>query len=203
MLTVITPAKSYDLTTVAAVKAEMGITDRDDDAVLSRYIKQASDAVAQYCNRVFPLETVSETFRAAPIPAGYRQSAVMLQRYPVTEVVSVSESGSLLDPSLYEIDADDGTLHRLGDSGNSACWSSGTLIIVYTAGFAIPGGLPNGVERATIQLVKQYAGAGDRDPSVKSERVDGAGTTEYFDGDPTGLPPDVQGLLNFHIKPNG
>ena len=56
MLTVVKPASSFDLTVLATVKAELGIADRASDAALAGYIKQASEVVAKFCNRVFALE---------------------------------------------------------------------------------------------------------------------------------------------------
>ena len=213
MLIVTTPAKSFDLTLLATVKAELGITDRESDAKLKSYIKQASDAVAQFCNRVFAIETVTETFRIGHLYQSfpllgsfqhrYRQHPeLILKRYPVTSIISVTENDVVLDATMYELDPNEGTILRLCDD-QQANWAAGKTVIVYTAGFSLPTGLPNGVERAAIMLVKQYAAGGDRDPLVRTERVDGAGTTEYYQGDGTGLPPDIQGLLHPHIKPNG
>ena len=63
MLTVTSPASTFDLALLASVKSELSITDRSEDANLARWIGQASTAIAAYCNRVFVTETVSETFR--------------------------------------------------------------------------------------------------------------------------------------------
>lgn len=94
MLTVVTPAQSYDLTVLATVKAELGITDRSEDENLTRWIKQASDVIAKYCNRVFAQETVSETFRLAT-----RESNLLLSRYPVVSIAAVQETGETLAAS--------------------------------------------------------------------------------------------------------
>jgi hypothetical protein len=60
--TVVTPASSHDLTTLDAVKDELPISGNGSDAILGRYISGASQAVEQYCNRVFVVETVSDQF---------------------------------------------------------------------------------------------------------------------------------------------
>lgn len=209
MITVNIPAKSYDLTLLATVKAELGITDRASDTVLRSYIKQASDVIAEFCNRVFALETVTEAFRIghdfhegfshSPYPMSFE---LTLKRYPVVSIVSVTENGIALTSDQYEVDAENGTISRICGSQYSR-WQIGRVLVTYSAGFVLPGGLPRGIERAAIQLVKQFASSGDRDPLVRSERVDGAGTTEYFGADGTGLTPDIQGLLQPHVKPNG
>lgn len=194
MLTVTTPASTYNLTLLATVKAEMGITDRADDALIAGYIKQASDAAAKYCNRVFACETVTETFRQM------RDSEIVLSRYPVVEVVSVTENETSLDASGYEIDAAAGIITRLSGDRSTRWAAGGKLTIVYRAGFPTLNDLPDGIERAVIQLCKSYASAGGRDPLIRSETIEGAGTTDYFSGAGTGLPPEVEGLLTPHVK---
>jgi hypothetical protein len=61
---VLVRASSYDLTDLAAVKLELNIptaaTTRD--AWLSTAISQVSEAAASYCHRVFPRETVQDSF---------------------------------------------------------------------------------------------------------------------------------------------
>ena len=55
-------ASPYDLTDLATVKDELNLstTDTSNDAFLSRAITQASTAIANYCNRVFAVETVQD-----------------------------------------------------------------------------------------------------------------------------------------------
>lgn len=213
MLIVTTPAASYDLTLLGTVKAALGIKDRKSDVLLKAYIRQASDAIAQYCNRVFAIETVTETFRLGrahrplSLPSlrhDHRQSDLILRRYPVISIVSVTENDVLLDVTMYELTPDEGTLRRLC-SDQRSFWQSGKIVVVYSSGYQLPTGLPGGIERAAIMTVKHYLDTTDRDRdlNVRTERVDGAGTTEFFSGDASGLPPDVQGLLAPHVKPNG
>ena len=60
--TVLTAASSYDLTTLANIKDDLAIpsTDTSSDATLARFITEQSALVAQYCNRVFPIETIQD-----------------------------------------------------------------------------------------------------------------------------------------------
>jgi hypothetical protein len=196
MLTVTDASKNYDLTRLATVKAEMGIIDRDHDEKLQTMITQASDIVASFCNRVFALETVVETFRVTSCT-----QRLILSRYPVTAIVSIVENGTALTADQYEIDLQAGIIERLA-SNCVTRWGSGKTIVTYSAGFHLPDDAPEGVERATILLVKQYAASGDRDPMIRSESIEGAGSTDYFSGANTGLPPEVEGLLTPHRKPN-
>jgi hypothetical protein len=195
MLTITTPADSYDLTTLQAVKAELGVTDTADDEKLAGYISQASDVVAKFCNRVFAQETMSESFRLER-----QRDLLILSRYPISEVASVVENDMALTPIDYEFDGENGTLQRLR-SDVAVCWPRGKITITYTAGYALPSDLPLGIERATILLVKQFASNSDRDLMTKRETTEGVRTTEYFYGGDTGLPPEVEGLLIPHRKP--
>lgn len=208
MLTVTQAANSYDLTKLATVKAEIG--DNDDDALLSVFITQASNAIAKYCNRVFAKETVAETFRPQARFGYYRSpgfsaaaDGICLSRYPITQIISIVENDvTLITDTDFEIDSESGIINRLcGDRFTS--WTHyGKTVVTYTTGYDLPDGLPSGIERACVLLVKQYAASGDRDPMVRSEKTDGIGQTDYFTGADSGFPPEVTGLLMQHRKPS-
>ena len=114
ILTVTTEASSTDLTTLAAVKADMGIADADtslDQKIEQNWIPDASAAIATYCDRVFGSESVVETFRI-----GTRDRAcepvLILERYPASEITSVVEDGTTVDATDYEYDVRTGLLYR-------------------------------------------------------------------------------------------
>src|SRR4051794_895605 len=108
MLTVVTTADSYDLTSLATVKAELKIADNSQDVNLARWLSQASDAIAKHCNRVFAQETVTETFRLK-----CREDGLLLARFPVTAIATVVENDMTLTASDYELASDGGVLNRL------------------------------------------------------------------------------------------
>jgi hypothetical protein len=58
--TVLAPTVNVNLTDLATVKTELGITDTNSDAFLTAAITQVSRAVANYCNRVFQVELLSD-----------------------------------------------------------------------------------------------------------------------------------------------
>lgn len=184
ILTITVPATSQDLTTVATVKAELGITGTDSDDRLATLIDQASGIVAEYCGRSFGEETLTETFRlgfsgfsahgfSSSIPILYSggDSApvggpLILSRRPVSSVKSVEETGELLVAADYELDPDPGMLYRM--SGDQwSMWRGGKIVVVYIAGYALVDSLPQGIERACIELVKSYWSAGSRDPALR------------------------------------
>src|SRR4051794_26130013 len=123
MLTVVEANTKRDLTRLAHVKAELGVTDRDSDTLIKRYITQASDIVARYCNRVFAIETVTEAFR---VHSGTQSLA--LSRYPVIEIVSALDGDDLLTTDDYEIDLESGIIERLS-SNCTTIWPVGKTAI--------------------------------------------------------------------------
>ena len=74
----------------------------------------------------------------------------------------------------------------------------------HVAGYALLTDLPYGIERACIALVNQYRYSAERDPQLRSDAVEGIGSSSFFDGlDASGLSPEVLGLLKDHRKPAG
>jgi uncharacterized phiE125 gp8 family phage protein len=199
MLTVTVPAESNDLTTLAAVKAELGVTGGGDDAKLAGYIKQASDTVTSYCNRVFAIETVSETLRL-----DQRRDELILSRFPVTALASIVENGVTLASTDYELDGDTGVIRRLRDDGPWS-WPQGKIVVAYAAGYILPGAigrnLPQDIERAVILLVGRYASITPQDQLLRRETVEGIGSTEVFQLGSSGLPPEVTALLTNYRMP--
>lgn len=205
ILTVNTAATSYDLTTLAAVKAELGITGTDEDTAITAWITQASQAAALYCNRVFAEETVTETFRDSG-HVRYGQSdkfwqrpreAWLLARNPVTAVASVVEDDTaLVQGTDYEF-ASDGVLYRLSN-GYARHWRFyKSLVVRYTAGF--PGNAtPVPLARSAISLVKLLRASATRDPALRSENIlSGLYSYTLFNSTefPSGIPADVEALL--------
>ncbi|WP_398483555.1 hypothetical protein [Tardiphaga sp.] len=191
MLTVDEANEERDLTTLDAVKAELGDTSVSDE-LLRVFITQASEMIATCCNRVFAIETVTETFYHRD-----RCSDLLLSRYPITELVSIN--GKPVETDAVQLDKATGVLFR------SAGWWHGINAVKYKAGFALPDGLPSGIERACVDIVVQRAAiaGSDRDPSVRSVSVDGVGTREYFNSaNSKTITPDIEAMIEPHRKPN-
>ncbi|ALG71923.1 hypothetical protein VY88_10540 [Azospirillum thiophilum] len=194
MLTVITPATVMDLTTVAAVKAELAVSGSGDDAWLADAITRASAIIRRWCNRVFAAETVRETYRLArPVPE------LLLSRLPVVTIASVTVDGTALASTVYEADAEQGTLYRLDSRRRFLCWSGDVIDVEYTAGFTMPGAvgrtLPEDVEAACIALCVRAYHAKGRDPALRSYTNVDVETFSLLDPDKAGgdggLPADV------------
>lgn len=188
-------ATDRKLTSIAAVKTELQITGGADDAYLTAMIEQASDAIAAWCDRPFGIETVREYFdnrRCEP--------SLLFARWPLVEMVS----GALGDGAAFEIvgtevDDSNGYVFRLDADGKRIDWPSSSTVIEYKAGYVLPGQsgrtLPHDVERAALTLIKANWYARNRDPLIRSETVEDAGSTTYFAGTVSQLPPEVESLL--------
>lgn len=193
MLTVISPADSYDLTTLDAVKRELHISDNASDANLSTWITQASKAIVSSLNHTLAFETVRETFRLAS-----RDSMLLLGRYPVSAINSVVENDVTLSATDYELYPNAGLLARLTDDAPST-WPQGKIVIEYGAGFELPSGLPSDIKRACILMVKQYWHGAGRDPFVRTTDVPGVLSTTYG----TEGSAEIEDLLMPYRKPAG
>jgi hypothetical protein len=199
---IVAGAACRDLTVLDTVKLELGIpiSDVSQDDHLSVLIKQASSVVSAYCDNMFAQETVTETFWS-DYPSEWA-SSYMLSREPVSDILSVEIDGSILDPSEYRLGVDS-HLHRVSELTGGVChwnWTS-SAVITYTAGYLLLDGLPYGVERAALTLIKDYYSGVGRDPRVRAEEVPGVRNVTYWVGgmsasnQGTQMPPDVVALL--------
>lgn len=142
--TVITPAASYDLTDLPTIKDELSIAaaSTQDDNWLKRGNTQASKAIANYCNRVLPSETVSDLIylgrnRRLTIDG----KTLQLTRWPVISIASVIEDAGLTSQTSlvlntdYVLNAVNGQLVRLDLYGLPRQWTAKTVTAQYTAGY--------------------------------------------------------------------
>jgi hypothetical protein len=189
-LTIITPAETHDLVSIAAARLALGVANTSQDAAIAGWVRQASDVVARHCGRVFALETVSETFRlSAPV------ASVPLARAPVASITSIEENGETLAADAYEFNVESGLVTRLG-SGAPTLWPRGAVTIVYAGGYSLPEDLPDDIARASLVLVRHYHG-GPADPLLRRVELDGVGARDYFPPR-DGTPPEVEALLAPH-----
>lgn len=195
MLTIVNAAASPDLASLAVVKAALGITDSEENLTLPPLITNASAAIAMACNRTLVAETVEQTFRSS----GGRRG-LMLARYPVDSITSITEGGLVLREDDYELDIDSGLVERLiGD--RHACWSSGVITVTYVAGYEVDE-VPDFVQ-AVVTLVSQYRSQASRDPLLRAIDVVDIERLEYFPTTAAGLPAPVLALIEPHRKPAG
>lgn len=184
MLQVITPATSTKLTTVNRAREMLGLPSNVSSPTINLLIPQASRVIVEHCRRTFGMETVRETFVCNQI----RGDGPLLARSPVVEIVAVQDESGLLSPADYALDSATNRLRRLNAAGFPVpwwwAWGSG-LSIDYRAGYTLPtaddeGDLPEPVERACQILVATYLNIRGRDPTVKTESIEGIGSATYW-----------------------
>lgn len=214
ILTVTGAASSFDLTTLANLKDDLGITGAAEDTYLARAITQASSAVADYCNRVFAQQTYQVVIRperdARPWAFPNGHDPFLLAPPPLVSVTSVDEDGTaLVSGTDYEAAlGDQPAIYRLNASGDPKDWPSVKITVVYVAGYVLPGNtgatLPAAIEDATIRLVKGRRLARSRDPYLRVDDVSGIGRQEFWipNGPDAGnMPPDVAEVLDKYRIP--
>lgn len=181
MLTVVTPATSGDLVSLARVKTELSISGTGEDAKLEDLITEASGLIAGYCNRDgFGAEDLLQTERLTS-----PRECIILARDLAPAIDTVTVDGTALGADEFELDGS--LLYRLSSDART-CWSSGKVVIAYSAGWTLPDAAPPALSRAALDLVVgMHRGAG-RDAAIRSEQVEGVGQTAYFDWRGTSLP---------------
>lgn len=191
MLIVTEPAGSYDLINLNTALAVTGSTDHSK---VRRCLTQASDVISRWCNRIFPIETLQETFQARDRP-----SHLVLARYPVVEIVSIIECDATLAPSDYHVDRETGVLLRL-NSGRFWAWPAGNVVVTYRAGYAT---IPGAVQRAAELLVARFHWFDGADMLVRSVDVPDVSSRSYLDHPAGHLPAEVEALLSDYRRPAG
>lgn len=193
MLKVITPAVQSNLTELSAVKRDLGIADTDasQDARLTDIIATASDLVTQYLNRDTLGQEILEQTEHCVRGAG----PIILARDINVVIESVTVNGVVLAPETYHLD---GSLlqpmyagYGYGYGGVWASngfavvtpfaggWLGRHVVIRYTAGFNLPAGLPRSIEAACKDVIFSLYASGTRDRGIRSETVEGVGSTTY------------------------
>lgn len=191
ILVVTDAADVFDLTDLETVKDELDVVDGESDDRLSRYITEASRAIATWCKRVFARETVAETFRN-----GKWVACLVLARRPVVAIASVLEDGTALTSTDYELDVETGLLYRLRSDCRSS-WCASKIVVTYDGGFDLPDDAPAPLSSACISLVKIKQSAQTRDPLVRAEDVPGVLSQQYWVGGvgEDGIPPEIVSLI--------
>ncbi|WP_420102147.1 hypothetical protein [Bosea sp. (in: a-proteobacteria)] len=192
MLIVVTPASTSALTTASRAAAMLGVL---ADAALSMAIDTASSMIVDYCRRPFAAETVRETFRSP-------RDGLLLSRAPVTNIEFIEEAGAALAAPDYELDGQ--RLFRV----SGACRIDWHLIVsvTYTAGYSLPADngtwtLPAAVERAAILVAGAILSNRTRDPMMRSESVEGVGSSSWWIPESCSLPsPEADTLLTHYRK---
>lgn len=142
------------LVTLSEMKAELGLTDTTDDAVLTGLITRLEGRFDDHCRRAFAREAaVVEYFDGG-------QFSLYLRHWPIESVASVHISAdqewtdeTLLPATDYRIYTERG---RIGYCRGAIAWPAGVRNIraIYTGGYAAPGVTPPAGEFAVPEALR-------------------------------------------------
>lgn len=221
MFSVVTPADTKALTTLATIKTDLGITGSLEDAYLTEKINQASAAVCAYLKvpvasdgsvtlasedllQTFRFEGRNDRLMFTGVGAVNPRRKLILARKPVTAIASVVINDTTLDPSEYEIDGAPALLSRLRNDRAIPWGDCRKIVVAYTAGYLLQDEgddrtLPYDVEQAVIDLVKSARSARTRDPNLREIEITDISRKVYWVGgtpSDTTLPPGIADILD-------
>lgn len=190
MLIVTVAPTTNDLTTITTAQREMDLDQADLDGV-PELIAAASEIVAQHCGRLnaakqseFGAQTVVQTER------GVSRDCIVLDRDLKPAITSVVEDGATLTAADYELDGS--LLYRLSDDTRTA-WCAEKVVITYTTGWTLLGGMPQPIEQATLKtLAALIAGRGE---NPMERRYDNGLVSILYRDAVGGMPPEAAQLL--------
>lgn len=213
-VSVVTPASTTDLVDLDSVKAYLQITDDTQDARLGQLIKQASGSFSDYLGRPLALQT----YRERQTIQG-RIPGINLCNGPIATILTASVDGIAWTGTLDDCDVErDGA--RIMASAflppRLLCFTRPVLVeITYVAGFMLPGmdqpvvpdnalmpwratPLLAAISGGCLSTIQMLLSASGRDPLLKSENVQGVGSSSYATMDPAvgGLSADAVAALN-------
>lgn len=207
---IVTPPVSKNLTTLEAAQSELHLTGQQELQRLEWLIKQASGLVASYCNQPLVRTRYKEIWRRYHYPGfggwdapgfglylGNRRRPLLLSRMPVVSLFAATVDGIALEVEDIMVEGS-GRIHGV--------WGGGVIAITYDAGYIAADqentDIPPEIERACLDTISALWYRSKRgDPTLKRDRVDGIGDTEYYDPTVTGngsVPPSaMQALSNY------
>jgi hypothetical protein len=191
MLTIASPNTDRSLLTLAELRAAAGVSDGSKDATLVPLGEYVSALLTSACKvsraGIIPptlrLETVTETFLFKSL-----QKSLVLSRRPVVEIISVTQTESLLVNTDYAVDAASGVLYRTMfpyyyytmPNGPWGWWPIGNTVVEYSAGFEV---VPADLKYAAIKFVKSEIVTSNRDPLLKRLSISGVSDREWWVSD--------------------
>jgi hypothetical protein len=146
-------------------------TQTSDDAEIQAFLR----AVTKICERY--VGAIARTSYSQVFDGG--ASRVMVDHRPILQVTSVTEFGTVLDPSAYRVIADSGVIVRLaGEFEMPFLYGAGVVVVDYAAGATATS--PNVIQAAKIILKHMWEtqrSAGGGRPPLSGEPVDTTSST--------------------------
>ena len=196
--TVVNPAATRDLVTLADVREQLSIraTDTANDVWLAKVISRASAQAEGFCNRIFVQQDYQDLFGSMSSDAG---TPLMLGQAPV-DVTLVTVDGTDLEATAFIADASPGLLYNTIAPRQ---WiSSDSITVQYTGGFDP---VPDDVQQAVIELCVMEFRSRGRDPMLRERETPGLGRETFWIGPMPGvvgsqLPGDIAALLSGYVR---
>ncbi|MGG6430610.1 phage head-tail connector protein [Acetobacter ghanensis] len=211
---VVTPASTTDLVDLESVKSYLQITDDAQDARLAKLITQASSSFADYLGRSLALQT----YRERQTIKG-RIPGINLSNGPIASILSASVDGVAWTGVLDECDVERNGARIMASAflpPRQLCFTRPVVVeVIYIAGFVLPGmdkavvpdnallpwqatPLPAAISGGCLSTIQMLLGVSGRDPLLKSENIQGVGSTSYASLDPAtgGLSADAVASLS-------
>lgn len=198
------PADAVPLALLADLKADLGLTDDSSDARLTRLLLDASSMALTYIGQPILSGLWTEEVE---IERADRLQQIVLSARPLLSIQSLKRNGAdwtAEQISGLVIDRKAGLL----SCPPEAChhWHPGHYVLTYQAGYVPPsvaedgtvqtGTLPPVISRSVILTASALWAAGDRDPNMKSESVQGVGSTSWATASGTGgMPQSAADML--------
>jgi hypothetical protein len=189
-----------DLITLEEYKTYKGLAKTDEDEKLSLIISNVSSLIQAYTGRNFVDngQNIEEVFSL-----DYDASILYLDKYPVSELVSLTE----IDPygydstvhfpvptSSYFLDANQGKLIRLG--GGYWPQGPGAVTVTYRAGYANGTSIPLELKQAALDLVSYYKNE-EFKPSMQTRGATITNNVSRAETD-NQFPPHIQRILDLY-----
>jgi hypothetical protein len=181
VLSVTAQAEDRSLLTIAELRSAAGVTDGSQDTDLRALGARVAAAITSACHIVadgakpptLRLETLSQTIRLH----AHHRSEIVLARRPVVAISSVTEDGTALTSSDYEIEASAGVLRRVDTNGNVSCWPRyAKIVVAYQAGWeAVPDDLKLAAARLVASSWRERS-----DVNLKRELIPGVIEREWW-----------------------
>ena len=176
---VVTPAANAAarrLTTAAKVQVALRLG-TVDTTLIESIIDSVSGECVRFANLARSASGTVPTFgqevlRATWLGTDMDRSSIMILpwRAPVTAVGSVVEDGTSLALNTDCRLLGSGMLERMAADA-PVCWSTGKIVVSWTAGWSLPSDVPAELEGQVIEQVKMKYLATDRDPALRSENT--------------------------------
>jgi hypothetical protein len=143
MLTILTRPQNVDLSILATVRGDLGLEEDTNEtalavenALLARYLKQASGSIARYCNRTWGRATYRETWQGTALQTLGVSSSLLLAHTPVMGVDQLLVNG---DPFTdYDLDEGAGIVSLAQSLSTWPLAWQGSVQVDYTAGYLLP-----------------------------------------------------------------